>query len=706
MTRLKPWLAGCVAALATLAILPPLLDLSSWHAPLAREFEQATGRRLQLAGAVHFSLLPQPGLQINDLTLFERDGSSPFAHVDRVQLKLDWLDLLQGQPVITGGSLEGPQINLLRRVDGRLNIEDLFAASAATGKLRWRIQQFSLRDGQLNYQGLREDRARFTGIEAEIDEPLAANGRWRFASQGEVWGWHGKLQADGPLRFDQAQRQLDLPSTSIRFSGADSDWKQTLFGLRGRFQLSLAPWELKISKVEASASAERGQAQWQGAFRTNNVYLEPDTIRTGPAEADVKVEDGSRTIESHFQLGELAGERSSLSLATARAGIDFKLQDPLNQLHLSFTSPLQLAGASELTLPAFELAGDYRHRDLPRAAIPLKQQGQVKLDLSAENINWQSRGMLDHAPLDVAFSMDDFADPRFTFRLQLDKLDLTPYLPLASEEAKTLRPAQTLDLSGLRGWRANGDLRLGELVIGNFRTLNLNTTLQANDGKLRLDPLQADIYQGQLTGSLQLDARSTPSITLKQKLRNMDIQHLLADMLRLVRFEGRGNLDVDLSSHGETLDSLRHNMEGRVDVGLSHGSIRGIDLTAALRQVRSNLAKLAGEPQQPADSNAKTAFSDLKASFAIHSGVAENHDLLLRTALVRVAGGGRLDLARNRIDYLLAASVADNTGVPELNTLRGLQIPIHIGGSLDTPNYRIDYLAIAGNTANIGKSKP
>src|SRR5574343_321294 len=109
MSRLKSWAVGLAAAITGLAIVLPLIDLSAWHAPLSHEFEQATGYPLRVNGAVHFYLLPRPGLSISNATVKEPDGKTPLLHIDHAKLKLDWLDLLQGRAAITGGEIEGPR---------------------------------------------------------------------------------------------------------------------------------------------------------------------------------------------------------------------------------------------------------------------------------------------------------------------------------------------------------------------------------------------------------------------------------------------------------------------------------------------------------------------------------------------------------------------------------------------------------------------
>lgn len=698
MSRLKSWAVGLAAAITGLAIVPPLIDLSAWHAPLSHEFEQATGYPLRVNGAVHFYLLPRPGLSISNATVKEPDGKTPLLHIDHAKLKLDWLDLLQGRAAITGGEIEGPRFQVRQLADGRLNIENLFNRPASSGRLVWRIQDFSLSGGEFVYQDKNQHFARFHELETQLENPLTDDGNWRLKGKGTLLGWEGGLSLGGPFRYNPSTNRISLPALSMSFGGEDPQWKQVILGADSQVDIDLAPWRIKVGKVLMTARAEHADAKWQATLSTPGVRFENDMLRTLPAQAKVLITQGKRSIESDFELGELVGNMDALSLSTGHAKIDVRLKDPNHQLNLALNSPLTLIQGRELQLPGFELLGDYRHKNMTRGAIPLRQMGQLEVNLRKESFQLRSEGMLDHAPLTVQFGFKNFQDPAYRFDVGLDKLDLTPYLPLASEEARDLQTNQPIDFSWLEGWQAKGKLRLDELVIGKFRALNIRSDVEAGNRLLKLNPLSAEVYQGRLEGLLELTHGPQTRIKLKQKLSNMDIQHLLADLLQLIRFEGRGNLDVDLVAQGASLDQWLHTMEGQINLGLNHGSIRGIDLTRTLQTVSSNLAKLTGTESQAADQDASTPFSDLKARFKVTQGKAQNDDLQIRAGLINVTGKGNLSFAENRINYLLLASVAPNTGIREFQPLRGMAVPVEIIGPLDAPTYRIDYLNLTGKT--------
>ena len=112
-----------------------------------------------------------------------------------------------------------------------------------------------------------------------------------------------------------------------------------------------------------------------------------------------------------------------------------------------------------------------------------------------------------------------------------------------------------------------------------------------------------------------------------------------------------------------------------------------------LRGLRSNLAKLTGDVL-PEDKTRRTRFSDLSARFVLKDGVAESRDLQIRAPYFRIGGTGHVDLAKGEVDYQMNAVVAGGTGVPELDALRGVNIPIRLTGPLVSPSYRIDTTAL------------
>jgi AsmA protein len=102
------------------------------------------------------------------------------------------------------------------------------------------------------------------------------------------------------------------------------------------------------------------------------------------------------------------------------------------------------------------------------------------------------------------------------------------------------------------------------------------------------------------------------------------------------------------------------------------------------------------------DATQKTDFSELSASFRIADGVARNDDLAAKSPLLRLAGAGDIDIGNERLDYLLKASVVATSkgqGGGELDSLKGLTIPVRLTGPFEKPDWKIELAGLAGEAA-------
>jgi AsmA protein len=191
-----------------------------------------------------------------------------------------------------------------------------------------------------------------------------------------------------------------------------------------------------------------------------------------------------------------------------------------------------------------------------------------------------------------------------------------------------------------------------------------------------VNPISARLYQGSIAGSASLAATSPPRFALKQTLTDVRLGPLLKDLAGQDRVDGRGRVVLDVTTQGPVVSALKKNLAGSARVELRDGAIRGIDL--------GRIVSIAGGTGT-GSANDKTDFSQLDASFRIVNGVARNDDLLGVSPLMRVTGGGDIDLGNERLDYLVKAQI---TGpIPKL---QGRTVPVRLSGPFASIGYRVD----------------
>lgn len=346
-------------------------------------------------------------------------------------------------------------------------------------------------------------------------------------------------------------------------------------------------------------------------------------------------------------------------------------------------------------------------RKTPPLEVKLALNGNYALKPDAVALDFAAK--LDESNLKGRVTVARAAKSGHEFDLDIDKINLDRYLassekkpeapaPKKEEPAKPAKEADApVDLSGLKGLNAKGRLQVGALQVQGLKLANLKTEVHAADGRAQVGPHSANLYEGALAGAATLDGNAN-RVALKETLTNIAVGPLLRDVAQQDRLEGRGNVTLDVTAAGKTVNAMKSALAGTAKLALRDGAIKGVDVGELLRKARSAL----GKQSEAADSKQKTDFSELTASFTIKNGVAHNEDLDVKAPLFRIGGAGDIDVGKSAINYVAKASVVATTkgqGGREIDQLAGLTIPVRLTGPLDAMKYEVDYKAVAGDLA-------
>lgn len=333
--------------------------------------------------------------------------------------------------------------------------------------------------------------------------------------------------------------------------------------------------------------------------------------------------------------------------------------------------------------------------------VGIKADGQ-KLALQGLDVK------LDDSHIQGNVGISQFSKPLYTFDLNIDKLDLNRYLPAAEAKAaetkaveKTANSAeQPIDLSALKALNAQGNIRIGWLKYGKTEAKNLNIGLKAQDGLASLDPLNLDVYQGTVRGSVKLDARATPAVAIQQNLQNIAVGPMLVDTINNDMLSGNGNLNLNVTAQGNTVTALKKSLGGSVDLRMADGAVKGFDLAGTIRDAKGKLNLLKGQSNSNADNSKKTDFSELTATFNIKNGVAHNDDLAMKAPVFRLTKGeskGDIDIGKEQINYVAKPTLVNSLkgqGGKDAEQLGSIGVPVKITGTFAAPKFAIDMAAL------------
>src|SRR2546427_2701931 len=415
----------------------------------------------------------------------------------------------------------------------------------------------------------------------------------------------------------------------------------------------------------------------------DGTYNFSDLLEGGEAKPAAKpaLEKKGKSAPVKFDIAGITVDRASILYRDMSSGQEISLTDV--KLHTgriaeNVQDKIELAAAAKRNQPLLEA------KVALNATYSLKPDA-IGLDFTAK---------LDDSNVKGKLSMARAAQPSYSFDLTIDRINLDRYLA-SSEKKKSAAGKQEppkreeaaqdapVDLSGLKGLNAQGQLQVGTLQVQGLKISKLKAQLKAAGGRAEISPHSASLYEGELSGTLSLDGNAN-RIALKETLSNVSVGPLLRDLAHQDRLEGKGNVALDVTAAGATVSTMKRSLAGAAQVRLRDGAIKGINIAELLRKARAAAGKQSG---QAADSKERTDFSELSASFSSKNGVAHNEDLDIKSPLLRIGGSGDIDIGRSTINYVVKASVGGTT------------LPVKLAGPLDAMKYEVDYRAVAGELA-------
>ncbi|NRA81086.1 MAG: AsmA family protein, partial [Pseudoalteromonas sp.] len=292
--------------------------------------------------------------------------------------------------------------------------------------------------------------------------------------------------------------------------------------------------------------------------------------------------------------------------------------------------------------------------------------------------------------------------------IDLGMLDLNPYLPEGVAKEEQAEPAAdapaqpivwddtAIDMSGLNALDANvvvrsSGLKANDITLGeNQLTVNLKNAV----AKISLDKFVA--YEGKGKGVITVNAKQTPyKISTNFSLDKIDAQPLLTDAAGFDKLMGKGSLNWDLTTTGQSQKSFINALNGKLGFEFADGAVKGANIAEMVRKakelIKGNLSAVSEGLDTGFDNSQQTDFSALQGSFVFTNGVGENKDLSLLSPLIRITGSGKVDLPMTNVDYRLVTGIVDSIeGQGTTDDSTGFKIPLRIKGPFHDVGYSLD----------------
>lgn len=667
-------------------------------------------RNLRLDGDIKLSFFPNIGASLSKVSLSEFRNDKEFAAIESARVSLALMPLLRKQVVVDEVAVSGLKANLVMHKDGTTNIDDLLGQAgqkpeqqeqqkkAAGPSVKFDIASVSVEKTNLSY---RDDGS---GAQYTIKDLHLKTGRIAIGVPGKI-DLSAGIQANQPkldintqlkttLTFDLDKQKYQLQDMQLQASGAALDISNLKVQASGDVSADLATQEFAAKKFTLKASGVKVEDKFEATLDAPSLSLTKDKYSGDKLTLNAKMDAAFGNIVASLTMPGVEGNAQSFKVSALSLDLDVK--QPEQAFKVKLSSPLSgNIKAQQFNLNNLSVAVTATGDKLPNKSVSSEMKGSVQVDALKQTVQANLAGGLLQSQIKAKVGVKGFADPAIKFDVDVDQFDADLYLPkapaTASAGAKSKEPEQELDLSALRKLNLDGSLRIGSLKVMNVKTTQLRVDVTALNGLVNIKPLSAKLYQGSVNGSLSVNAQATPSVAIIQNLNGVNVAPLAKDAANLDMLEGKGNIGVNLTAHGNTVSAMKKVLNGNFSLNLADGAIKGIDIDKKLLAAQAMLSKGGGATSetQSANKEEKTAFKEFKATFKVTNGIAHNDDLSLRSELIRVSGAGDINIGNDSIDYVAKAAI---TKTPDGKG--GITIPLRVSGPYTDLKYTLDYAAM------------
>lgn len=673
MKKLLKTLAYIVLTLIVLFVLATFLATyfikpNSYKNKIAGLVHEETGRDLVIQGDIKLSFFPWLGVRVEDAQLSNAKGFEPaqFIHVGEADIRVKLIPLLSRQVELGRITLKDLELNLAKNKQGETNWDDIEKTPASeTEKPAAPTQPTAPTTAStstppkkgglalLTIAGMDVENATISWVDAQKDRAVKL-------TKVNIRGDNAAIGKPFPFKLD-----LDIDSKNPDLRGHFTLSSDVVLGndyavyQLNNFRTTFLPAEK--GATEFSLQAERTLLN----VKAQTLSLSKGVLSHADLKADISVE-GQKILDKPSFQGSFKAATFNLKSALAQLGHPMTTQDPSALEKVGLETRFMATDSSIRLEPlALQLDGSYI---AGRLAVTDFAKNAVQFDLKIDQLNVdrylpKSESTSQPAPSAYAKATARPASPSVA--------ENPPASSQASSEALPLPPVNL-----------NGNLTVGKLTISQTDLDHVSARVVSQEGVMKLDPLAAGVYRGNVRGSVTSDFRvAQPKHTIKAMLSNIDMTQLI----KSGRVLGRATVETDLTLQGKNKEDILRSLNGNVHFTVQQGALMGANIPYEVERAIA-LFKRQSLPAEPAQKD-RTPFDTLKGTGVFNAGIFSNNDLLIQSSELKGTGGGTMNLVNETLDYRLKLVGLHTVTSGGKSTVEERQtaIPVAITGTFSKP---------------------
>jgi uncharacterized protein involved in outer membrane biogenesis len=306
-------------------------------------------------------------------------------------------------------------------------------------------------------------------------------------------------------------------------------------------------------------------------------------------------------------------------------------------------------------------------------------QASFKLIATPDSANIKNLNMtMDQSTISGNLTIQNFSQPIITSKLKINQLVADNYLaPVNPQQAKKSNPNdKLLPVAMLKKLNLNGSLDIGKLHFEQLKLTQVHANISAKNGLISAKPLRFNAFKGKYNGSLNLNvAGQTPFIKMSHQIQRVRSENLLMQFFQDRYVSGGIFLNTNLTSRGNTIATLKQNLNGTADLEFREGTIRDSRLAQKI-----SLAVNAFEKRKTTkDGKQVVTFTKLGGNWKANRGIFTTNNMQLVAPHFLINGKGNINIVKNQLDLRLRLGSKRKDSK--------IFAPLHIHGAFDKLKY-------------------
>jgi uncharacterized protein involved in outer membrane biogenesis len=639
-----------IAAYAAAALLPIAAGIIGYaaynlnaviaynHNRILARVSNALGRPVKV-GAIkaRFGLglsIEIDGLAIADDPAFGRD---PFFSAAQASLDVRFVPLLHGKVKVVRLELSQPIIRVLRRADGKLNLDTLgqFAAAGANATRHgaanamrgvvWAvarevsIKALKIDDGTLYYHNASSAGVPLQVTHLSVDlNGIHTGSAFDVDVKSALFSDQPNLEVSGKMGPMMRNGMLDVPSAALdlkfKAGPVSIDRLRTLLAPGELIPVTLSMPDPLTSAGSVKGTLANSQLAASAIFSAYHIIYQAASNKPGSAPLKLDL-SGNTTVQGSIHPLNL---NSGWDLSATMSGIASRFEGAQLPAITNFDGRIHLTPTRIELQPATFTLGS----------------GKASLQASADSLN----------PLRAAF---DF---------KADTLQLSQIVPsrppgefvnqlAVSGKARGQMPAPVI----------NARITSASGLVERLAYSNLDVTGSYADNRVSAQPLSVNVFNGSVLANVNAVMAPRPPFNASASLRHINVTEASRWLdLGTNALTGYLTTDVRMSGAGMSWQEIQPTLRGDGRMYLSSGQLHGINIVAvalnkiAAAPVVSQLVSVAFRTShQGLFTSSSTDLSQTSMSFTLDRQRVTTNDLLVQTPNYQITGAGWFDFDKN-----------------------------------------------------------